>query len=435
MQAEIDPVAGRESRKQEQALKRRPERSQERSQELQRRRVAPQSEDYRPAYVVWELTLRCDHACLHCGSRAAKARAEELSRSEALSVVAQLAEMGAQEVVLIGGEAYLHPDFLEIIQALSQAGITPVMTSGGMGIDARRAQDMAAAGLKRVSISIDGLAENHNQIRKRPDSFERALQALDALQAAGLDISANTHFNRLNQADLEPLYEVLKQAGVRSWQIQITAALGRAADQEHFLFQPYDLLHFVPRVAALKRRGLQEGLLIMPGNNLGYFGPEEALLRSPYAEGTDHFQGCQAGKFVLGIESEGQVKGCPSLQSAAYVGGSLRKTSLKEIWEQSPELAFRRKEIALWGHCQSCVFAESCGGGCSFTAHALFGRPGNNPYCHFRALQLSKKGRRERLVKRSPAPGLPFDHGEFELIEEALDAPDPGAGERALKML
>src|SRR5690349_7267237 len=58
-------------------------------------------------YVVWEITLRCDLACGHCGSRAGKPRADELTTAEALDLVRQIAEMGAHEVTLIGGEAYL----------------------------------------------------------------------------------------------------------------------------------------------------------------------------------------------------------------------------------------------------------------------------------------------------------------------------------------
>ncbi len=63
--------------------------------------------------------------------------------------------------------------------------------------------------------------------------------------------------------------------------------------------------------------------------------------------------------------------------------------------------------------------------GCSFTAHSLFGRPGNNPYCHYRARTLAKQGLRERLTPKAPAPGQPFDNGLFELVLEPLDAPDP----------
>lgn len=407
--------------------------------QLQGRRVNIQADAYHPAYVVWELTLRCDHACRHCGSRAAKPRPEELSTSEALQVVDQLAALGTREVVLIGGEAYLHDGFLTLVSALRDAGITPVMTSGGMGIDDRLAQAMAAAGLQRVSISIDGLEATHNHIRRHRNSFAQTTRALQAIQAAGMVASANTHFNRWNLPDLEGLYEHLRGQGVHSWQVQITAALGRAADHAEMLFQPWDLLDFIPRLMALKRRGFQEGLLIMPGNNLGYFGPEEAVLRSPLpADGTrpaEHFQGCQAGKFVMGIESQGAVKGCPSLQ-ATYVGGNLREQPLAEIWQESDALAFRREPLALWGFCGECPFGAVCQGGCNFTAHALFGRPGNNPYCHFRARSLQKKGLRERLVPQQAAPGQPFDHGVFTLITEPFDAPDSGQrGETALPML
>jgi hypothetical protein len=79
------------------------------------------------------------------------------------------------------------------------------------------------------------------------------------------------------------------------------------------------------------------------------------------------------------------------------------------------------------GFCRGCPFASTCMGGCTFTAHAILGRPGNNPYCHFRARTLAAQGRRERLRAAERAPGRPFDHGRFELVEEDLHAPDPGA--------
>jgi hypothetical protein len=53
------------------------------------------------------------------------------------------------------------------------------------------------------------------------------------------------------------------------------------------------------------------------------------------------------------------------------------------------------------------------------------GRPGNNPYCHFRALAHRKEGKRERLVPLSAAPGDPFDNGVFELDVEPFDAVEP----------
>ena len=83
-----------------------------------------------------------------------------------------------------------------------------------------------------------------------------------------------------------------------------------------------------------------------------------------------------------------------------------------------------RTKDSLWGFCATCPFAEPCMGGCTFTAHAIMGRPGNNPYCSYRARAMAAKGQRERLVPAARAPGEPFDNGRFEIVIEPLDAPD-----------
>ena len=395
------------------------------------RRLTVVPGEYFPAYVAWELTLRCNQPCGHCQSRAGKARPDELGTAEALGVVEQIRAMGAREVGLLGGEAYLHEGFLEIVAALAAAGIRPTLTTGGRGITAELARSMRGAGLHTASVSVDGLERAHDEIRGAPGSFAAATEALGHLREAGVLIGSNTTLNRVNLPDLEGLYEALRGLRIQTWQVQITAAIGRAADRPQMLLQPYDLLDLVPRVAALKRRAHGEGVRILPGNNLGYFGPEEALLRSFELGGRDHWLGCQAGRLLAGIESGGNVKGCPSLPSAAYVGGSLRDRPLAALWEESPQLAFARKRTVddLWGFCRTCPFAEVCLGGCSFTAHSLFGRTGNNPYCSFRARTLAAENKRERLVPTRAASGKPFDHGLFEIVVEDLDAPEPPAPE------
>lgn len=384
-----------------------------------RRRLNVLAERTRPAYVVWELTLKCDHACTHCGSRAGFPRDHELSTQEALRVVDDLAKAGAQEVALIGGEAYLHDGFLAIVEALRDRKIGAALVTGGRGITAELARELARLDLTHASVSVDGLEETHDRMRHLRGSYRSAMTALDHLREAGVPTASNINLNRTNHRDLEPLFEVLRARGIQGWQIQLTAPLGRAADRTAMLLQPWELVDVVPRVAEIKRRAREVGIVVTPGNNLGYFGPEETLLRSIAATDNDHWQGCQAGKFVMGIESDGSVKGCPSLQSSAYVRGNLRDRPLEEVWRTTPP------EKTLWGFCAECPFASTCQGGCTFTAHAVFGRPGNNPYCHYRARHFAKRGLRERLVPATPPPGTPFDSGTFDLVVEALDAPEP----------
>src|SRR5262249_17797909 len=133
--------------------------------------------------------------------------------------------------------------------------------------------------------------------------------------------------------------------------------------------------------------------------------------------------GCKAGQNTVGIEADGTIKGCPSLPTSAYSGGNIRDLAAEQIWRSSPQLAFTRNRSVddLWGYCRSCYYADVCRAGCSWTTHTLFGRPGNNPYCHHRVLEQAARGLRERIVRVEAPPGLPFDYGKFEIVVEDID--------------
>ncbi|MBD2338202.1 nif11-class peptide radical SAM maturase 3 [Calothrix sp. FACHB-156] len=382
----------------------------------------------RKSYAVWEITLKCNLACNHCGSRAGHERSKELSTEEALDLVRQMAEVGIKEVTLIGGEAFLRPDWLEIAKAVTETGMLCGMTTGGYGISLETAQKMKAAGIRTVSVSIDGLEGTHDRLRGRKGSWKYAFKTMSHLRTAGIAFGCNTQINRLSAPEFPQIYEYIRDAGARAWQIQLTVPMGNAADNADILLQPYELLDIYPMIARVVRRAYDEGVQVQAGNNIGYYGPYERLLRG---RGNEHefsfWQGCGAGLSTLGIEADGAIKGCPSLPTTAYTGGNIRDRSLKDIVENTEELRFNlgAGTSHLWGFCQTCEFAELCRGGCSWTAHVFFDKRGNNPYCHHRALVHQEQGLRERVVPKVKAPGLPFDNGEFELIVEPIDAPLP----------
>ncbi len=377
-----------------------------------------------PVYAVWEITLRCDLKCSHCGSRAGKARPGELTTAECFEVVAQLAAMGCREVSLIGGEAYLRPDWVEIVREITRHGMECTMTTGGRNLTPERARAAAEAGLKRASVSIDGLEAVHDSIRGVKGSWKAAFAALANLKANGVMIGANTQICKPTMEQRPELMELLIDAGAKGWQLQLTVAMGRAADRPDLLLQPYELLELMPMLASLHQSGRERGFSVQPGNNIGYFGPYESLWRGG-EDGAGHWAGCNAGINTIGLEADGTIKGCPSLPTTDYAGGNIRDKSIREIWEKSPQLTFNdtRGTESLWGHCKTCYYADVCRAGCSWTTHVLFGKPGNNPYCHYRVLEMQKAGRRERVIRVQAAPGKPFDFGGFELIEEPIAGP------------
>jgi len=343
-----------------------------------------------------------------------------MGTKRALDVVRQLAASDVSEVALIGGEAYLRHDWHLLARAIADQGTMCSMVTGGRRFDAALAGRARDAGVTQVSVSIDGLEATHDAQRGLEGSHRSALAALEHLTDAGVPASVITQLNRRSAAELEPLFDVLRSRQIWAWRIHLTVPMGRAVERPEWLLQPYDLLDLFPRLARLKEESRANDILLLVGDNVGYFGPFETLLRNPSGTGPQRWPGCQAGRRTFGIQSDGTVKGCLSLPTAAYAGPDLRSAPLEQaIAAAAVRDACGRVSNRLWGFCRSCRHAVVCRGGCTWTAHSLLGRPGNNPYCHHRALELEKRGLRERLVPAEPAPGLPFDSGRFDLTLEA----------------
>jgi radical SAM protein with 4Fe4S-binding SPASM domain len=391
--------------------------------------LAPEARDVdrsdRPIYAVWEITLKCDLACRHCGSRAGAERPDELSLTEALDLVRQLAQLGVKELTLIGGEAYLYPGWTEVIREIRKNGMQSTLVTAGRDWTIERARAAKEAGLQSVSVSIDGTEASHDRLRGLPGAYRAARRALENARAAGLPVSVNTQVNRLSMPDLDHVHDVVREVGAHGWQLQLTVPAGRAADEPDVILQPYDLLVLFPLMARLKGECDEEQVKLLAGNNIGYFGPFDHVIRQMTPCG--HSWSCGAGRLGLGIESNGDIKGCPSLPSETFVGGNVREHSLRDIWERSQALRFNRDRTVndLWGFCRTCYYADECRGGCTWMSSSLFGRSGNNPYCHHRTLELQASGRRERMTRVAAAPGTPFDHGLWEITLEDVPGTRP----------
>lgn len=390
----------------------------------------PSADDWveaRPVYVVWELTLACDQRCGHCGSRAGRPRPRELDRQECLDVVEQLAAMGTREITLIGGEAYLHREWIDVIEAIARRGMLCTLQTGGRRLDPQRLERAIEAGLSALGVSIDGPDEIHDALRGGTGSAAAAWDLLRRARARGLPTTVNTTVTPAALPHLESMLEPIVRAGVETWQIGINVAMGRAADGDEGLLQPYALLDLVPRLAALAEAGRARGLALMPGNTVGYFGPHETRLRHA-GDRAKHWTGCNAGRNGMGIESDGTIKACPSLPRADYAAGSVRERSIAELWRDHDAARYLRTRSVddLWGLCRTCEHAADCLAGCTWVSHSFLGRPGNNPYCHHRALELARRGLRERVQWQQAPPGEPFDLGRFGLWLEPIDGTGPG---------
>ena len=327
----------------------------------------------RPIYAVWEITLACDLACRHCGSRAGRDRPDELTTAEALDLVDQMARLGVKEVTLIGGEAYLRDDWLDLVRAIRAHGMTR-HDDVGRARAHRRDRSTSAQGRgphRASSVSIDGDEATHDRLRGVAGSYRSAHRG-DASRC-----NEQRHARRVQHADQPPLaalprasiLETVAALGIRGWQIQLTVPMGRAADEPEILLQPYDLLELFPRLAALKKRCDELGVVLWPGNNIGYFGPYESVLRGPLPARPRRLVRRRAGD----ARHRGQRRH-QGLPVAADRRGGRAATSATPRSRPSGSGASRCATRAtarrddLWGFCRTCYYAEECMSGCTWTS-------------------------------------------------------------------
>ncbi len=349
---------------------------------------------YLPRLCVWELTLACNLNCRHCGSRAGKPRADELSPEEALALVENLADLGCRYVTLGGGEPLMRKDWPEIAAAFIARGVRTNMVTNGRLWNPELTKQAKALGLESVAFSIDGLEPTHTYVRRLKHHYEHILECIDDCHQAGLIPSVITMVHRRNMGELDAMRDLLAEHGVQRWQLQLGNPTGNMSDHQELCLEPTDVLEIVPKIAELCRR--PDRPKVFPGHNVGYYGEPEEDLRD--AGGAIPFWiGCTAGCSVIGIESNGNIKGCLSLPSSmnnvdAFVEDNIRKTPLEEIWRRKGAFSYNRdfKLDDLQGFCHSCEYAEICRGGCSWTAYAYSGSRYENRYCYWR--QIHEQG-------------------------------------------
>ncbi len=345
---------------------------------------------FRPRFVVWELTLRCNMKCRHCGSDAGALRGEELSPQEALAVADQLGALGCERLTLLGGEPFLREDWEAITRRLQAAGVrVNVITNGWLTADLGLMQRIRDAGLTTFAVSVDGWGPGHDALRMRPGSFARILKSYElAAQVGGLRLAAVTTVTKECIGDLDRIYATLVEHGVGLWQIQVCTPQGRMQRDDPVLPDDEDLLRVADFIVARKAEGR---LRIDPADNLGYFGPWEleAGYRSSQWGKPKVWSGCQAGCQVAGIDANGDLKGCLSLPSEPrFIEGNLREHSLETLWNRPGAFAYNREFSLdqLGGFCADCTYRGLCRAGCVSHAYCTSGERGANPTCLHRIL-------------------------------------------------
>lgn len=331
---------------------------------------------YELKQCVWEITLACCFSCKYCGSKAGKARENELTTEECINVADQLGELGCKRVSLIGGEVFMRRDWTDIVKRLGDNGIAVNIITNGFVFTEDILTKLKNLRIESVSVSIDGPKEVHDKYRQ-DGSFNRAIRAVDTLCKAGFAVSVISTLNSENAKMLNEMYEALKQYPIFAWQLQACSPMGNAAAEGiDYRFDFEKVIAFV--VENMRTAPFALGV----ADNIGYFTPDEGSIRGNMSGGAV-YTGCSAGLSAIGIDSVGNVRGCESMYDECFNEGNLREKSLREIWENPSGFAYNRKFTSnmLTGKCSTCAVGKYCGGGCRSYNHFVHGKLYESPFC------------------------------------------------------
>lgn len=347
--------------------------------------------------VVWELTLRCNARCVHCGSAAGQDRRDNLTNEELLRICDELADAGCRKVTLIGGETFLHPAWREIVSRLHKHNIDIAIVTNGFLLNEEKIKFLSENGIETIGISLDApTANKHDDIRRFPGMFNRIFELGKYFKQYNVPTVAITTVTALNVLDLHGFVPLLQDSFFDGWQLQIGSPYGRM--QENISLS--DLEYYVTGMllACYQRRVPCSKLDITGMHDFGFYSDVIPDSVNVY---NNNWHGCPAGKYVMGIRSNGKVLGCLSIYNDDYIDGDLREKSVKDIWEQEDFCSWNsrfNRVKNLTGVCKDCPYAVSCCAGCSSICDSYTKTMGENPLCYYAIEQKYKNTKNTDLM-------------------------------------
>lgn len=305
--------------------------------------------------LFWECTLRCNLSCRHCGSDCKSVAAQpDMPKEDFLRVLDNIAtkiDPNNVFVIITGGEPLMRSDLEECGRAIYKRGFPWGMVTNGLAMTPKRLQSLIASGLHTITVSLDGLEEEHNFMRGNAQSFKRAVDAIRIISAEKrIKSDVVTCVNHRSIQNLDAIKELLISLGVTGWRLFTIFPAGRAAGDADLKLSSEEHRYLMEYI---KRNRKEDKRITINYCCEGFMGDYEGDIR-------DHFYSCQAGISVGSVLSDGSIGACPSIR-ADYNQGNIYKDDFWDVWQNRYDV-YRNREWMRKGVCAECNMFRYCKG-------------------------------------------------------------------------
>lgn len=316
-------------------------------------------------WLFFEITNRCNLNCRHCGSSCSSAG--QLLAIKDIETTLKTIHSDKPVICLTGGEPLLHPDFFEIAKCVQSMGFAWGMTTNGTLIDGAVALKLRQVGMSTVSVSLDGMEQSHDSLRRKKGAWRLALRGLQALQEAGFAPQVTTVLHQGNFNELEPLYNLLCEMGINRWRSINVEPIGRACESSEMLLQPDQFARLLSYIR--EKRFDRSCKMEVTFGCSHYLGVEyERMVR-------DHYFLCGAGILTASVRSNCDICACLDIENRQeLVQGNIRKDNFMDVWLNRFQV-FRRDRTAECSKCIDCPERFVCGGDAAHTWDFAHNKP------------------------------------------------------------
>lgn len=337
--------------------------------------------------VFWEATAECNLRCRHCRRLAeADSAGPELTTAQAKRLIDSATQIGRPIFVFSGGEPLLRGDWEALAAHAGERHLPTALATNGTLIDDALAARIAAAGFRRVSVSLDApVAGLHDAFRGAEGAFDAAVRGIAALRRAGAAVQINATVFAGNADQLDGLHELAGRAGAEALHLFVLVPVGcglQLAQSEQL--SPSECERVLEWVVRQQARGQIEVKATCAPQHRRV--ASQWLARNAAHPGAARVRagsrgrGCLAGTGVIFVSHAGEAFPCGYLPVSC---GSVLKEDLKDIWEGSLVLGELRNDALLAGRCGRCEFKSVCGG-CRARAYAATGEwVASDPICGY----------------------------------------------------
>jgi len=320
--------------------------------------------------IQWHLTNKCDQKCKHCYIFNSDKPVDfnELNINEISLVINSFIDFCEEfecnpSLTLIGGDPLLYPYFWEVLEYIHKHGIPFSILGNPFHLNHEVCLRLASLGCLDYQMSLDGLENTHDQIRK-PGSFSATLSALDMIKEARLRTVIMSTVSRMNKDEIPKLIRLVTDLEVDVYGF---ARYCPTNGDTEYNMEPLEYREFLEKIWDVYSSLMDRKTIFSLKDHLFKLLLYEKGLYKINCEDNLVMDGCNCGVRHMAILPNGDAYACRRFESPV---GNVLKKDIKTIF-LGPSMTTYRNFLNL-EECKDCELLRFCRG-CHAVSYGTYG--------------------------------------------------------------